>query len=145
MVASVLITAFAHAFARWTLHGVLLLGSALIALSAYLSGTPSGIYAGMYVWVVLVAGRSFSRPGLLGQLTGIGGTYAIALSGLEAGPTEFPNETRWLLTVFALAVTGLISLRLTSDARRREADLIRLSALHKRQGEEAAAGISRAP
>lgn len=128
------ITSFSHSFRKWGIHAILLIGSGLIAACVYFSGTASGIYSAMYVWVVLVAGRSFSARGLAAQLAGIGLTYAVALSQLDLGPTEFPDETRWILTVFALTVTGVISLRLTDDAKRREADLLRLSHFHQQAG-----------
>lgn len=111
-------------------HG-LPIGSGLIATSVALSGTPAGIYSAMYIWVVLVAARSFSYFGLTSQLLGILATYGIALSTLDTGPTEFANSTRWLLSVFALTVTGIISLRLVSDARDKEAELTRLSDDHR--------------
>ena len=52
----------------WSIHTVLLIGSGLIATCVALSGTASGIYAAMYIWVVLVAARSFSTYGLGFQL-----------------------------------------------------------------------------
>jgi hypothetical protein len=83
----------------------------------------------MYIWVVLVAARSFSMYGLVFQLGGILATYGLALTTLTAGPTEFALVTRWLLSVFALCVTGVISLRLVSDSRKKEATLIRMSGM----------------
>ena len=81
----------------------------------------------MYIWVVLVAARSFSIYGLVFQLAGILATYGIALSTLTTHPSEFATTTCWLLSVFALCVTGVISLHLVSDSRKKEAALIRLS------------------
>jgi hypothetical protein len=130
--ASVSIFALAENFKTWSIHTVLLVGSGLISTCVSLSGSASGIYAAMFIWVVLVAARSFSIYGLVFQLLGILATYGIALLTLTAGPDEFALVTRWLLSVFALCVTGVISLRLVSDARKKEAELIRLTGPPKR-------------
>ena len=129
LLASVAIFALSDRFSTGTIHTVLLLGSGLISACVALSGSPSGVYAAMFIWVVLVAARSFSLFGLVFQLLGILATYGVALSTLTASPDEFPITTRWLLSVFALCVTGVISLRLVSDARKKEAELIRMSGM----------------
>ncbi len=129
LTASISIFALAEHFNTWSIHTVLLVGSGLIATCVALSDTPSGIYAAMYIWVVLVAARSFSIYGLVFQLAGILATYGIALMTLTANPGDFATITRWLLSVFALCVTGLISLRLVSDTRKKEAALIRMSGM----------------
>ena len=127
LTASISIYALAEHFKTWSIHTVLLIGSGLIATCVALSGSASGIYAAMYIWVVLVAARSFSMCGLVFQLAGILATYGIALSTLTTHPGEFATTTRWLLSVFALCVTGVISLHLVSDSRKKEAALIRMS------------------
>ena len=129
LTASISIFALAENFTTWAFHTVLLVGSGLIATCVALSGSASGIYAAMYIWVVLVAARSFSIYGLIFQLAGILATYGIALTTLTANPGDFATVTRWLLSVFALCVTGVISLRLVSDARKKEAALIRMSGM----------------
>lgn len=131
VVASISIFALAESFNGWAVHTVLIVGSGLISTCVGLSASASGIYAAMFIWVVLVAARSFSIYGLVFQLLGILATYGVALSTLTAGPDEFALMTRWLLSTFALGVTGVISLRLVSDARKKEADLIRLSGQHQ--------------
>ncbi len=136
--ASISIFALAEHFTTWSIHTVLWVGSGLISTCVALSGSASGVYAVMFIWVVLVAARSFSIYGLVFQLFGILATYGVALSTLAATPDEFAISTRWLLSVFALCVTGIISLRLVSDARRKEAELIRLT------GGSRAAGDARA-
>lgn len=127
LTASISIFALADTFNGSAIHAVLLVGSGLIATSVHLSGTASGVYAAMYIWVILVAARSFSVYGLLFQLAGILVSYGVALLALTANPGDFSSLSRWLLTVFALSVTGFISVRLVADARRKEAELLRMT------------------
>jgi hypothetical protein len=81
--------------------------------------------------------RSAPSPctGSFFQLAGIFATYGIALSTLSTLPSEFAIITRWLLSVFALCVTGVISLRLVSDSRMKEAELIRMTSEARAAGD----------
>lgn len=135
LTASISIFALAENFRIWAIHTILLVGSGLIATCVAFSGSASGIYAAMYIWVVLVAARSFSMYGLIFQLAGILITYGIALSTLSTSPGEFAIVTRWLLSIFALCVTGFISLRLVSDSRKKEAELIRMTGQARAAGD----------
>jgi PAS domain S-box-containing protein len=87
------------------LQGAVGAGSALINLMMLASGVATGVYAGMFCWVVLVSVNFFTLRVALIQFAWMMGTYAAVLTQVESSG-GYSGLTRWLTSTMALAVTG---------------------------------------
>jgi diguanylate cyclase (GGDEF)-like protein/PAS domain S-box-containing protein len=101
--------AAARQIPRWLIHFTIAGSSALICSAIYFSGVAAGLYASMFVWVVLFSGYFFSTPAALLQLGWLLACYAMVLTQVENSAGYSPL-TRWLLSAIALSVaSGLTS------------------------------------
>jgi PAS domain S-box-containing protein len=80
-------------------------GSLLINLMMLFSDVASGVYAGMFCWVVLVSVNFFSLRQAVAQFVFMMGTFALVLTQVESSG-GYSGLTRWLAATLALAVTG---------------------------------------
>jgi PAS domain S-box-containing protein len=80
-------------------------GSVLINLLMLASGVATGVYTGMFCWVVLVSVNFFSLRVALLQFAWMMGGFAVVLTQVESSG-GYSGLTRWLASTMALAVTG---------------------------------------
>jgi PAS domain S-box-containing protein len=81
------------------------LGSALINLMMLASGVATGVYAGMFTWVVLVSVNFFTLKVAVAQFAWMMGAFALVLTQVESSG-GYSGLTRWISSTMALAVTG---------------------------------------
>ncbi len=87
------------------LAGVVALGSALINVMMLASGVATGVYAGMFCWVVLVSVNFFTLRMAFAQFAWMMGAFALVLTQVESSG-GYSGLTRWIASAMALAVTG---------------------------------------
>jgi PAS domain S-box-containing protein len=87
------------------LLAVVALGALLINLMMFASGVATGVYSGMFCWVVLVAVNFFTLRQAVGIFAFMMGTFALVLTQVESGG-GYSGLTRWIASTLALAVTG---------------------------------------
>ncbi len=97
---------------EWQLHVVLVIGTTLLSLATYYTGTAT-LYALLYTWAGLYAFYFFPTRLALGHLAYIGVAYAVVLGVQEpASPA-----VRWLLAVGTPLVAGLLISRMLEHLR----------------------------
>lgn len=102
----------------WALHGSVLLAPVLVGLCIFFSGTATGVYSGMLIWVVLWIGYFFpGRPTYL-HLAWLTAVYAVTLGAVDSS-AGFASFTRWVLTMLVMVVAGLV-MSILSAGRQRE-------------------------
>lgn len=87
----------------WMIQAALVTGTILVCLCVYFSGVATGIYATMFIWVVLVSTFFFSAWIAASHLAFVLAMYAVTLALVRA--PEFSSVTRWILTAVALSVS----------------------------------------
>lgn len=87
------------------LQAAVALGSVLINVMMLASGVATGVYAGMFCWMVLVAVNFFALKVALLQFAWMMGVFALVLTQVES-TGGYSGLTRWIASTMALAVTG---------------------------------------
>lgn len=87
------------------LQAVVAFGSALINAMMLASGVATGVYAGMFCWVVLVSVNFFTLKMAMLQFAWMMGAFALVLTQVESSG-GYSGLTRWITSTMALAVTG---------------------------------------
>jgi PAS domain S-box-containing protein len=87
------------------LLAVVALGALLINLMMLASGVATGVYSGMFCWVVLVSVNFFTLRQAVWIFALMMGTFALVLTQVESGG-GYSGLTRWIASTLALAVTG---------------------------------------
>lgn len=86
----------------WAVHTSIAIASSLVCLCIYFSGIATGLYATMFIWVVLVTTFFFPGTAAGGHLAFLLLVYGVTLSAVET--PGFSPVTRWVLTAVSLAV-----------------------------------------
>ncbi len=103
----------------WMLHAATAAATLLVCLAIYFSGVASGVYAMMFVWIVVTQCYFFPGRVALAHLAWLLAVYGAALWAL--GPTDgYAPLSLWLLTALALGVTSAIASWLALGRRRAE-------------------------
>jgi diguanylate cyclase (GGDEF)-like protein len=100
--------------------------SALISLAVLASGTSSGIYPTMYLWIALYSGYFFRPRMAVLQLAWLLLTYGVALI-LVGNAGDYSILTRWIFTAMALSVATGMGSALLIQRRRVDAERAELS------------------
>ena len=98
--------------AEWQLHVVLVVGTTLLSLANYYTGTAT-LYALLYTWAGLYAFYFFRTSFALAHLVYIGVAYAVVLA-LQEPPSP---AIRWLLAVGTPLIAGLLISRMLEHLR----------------------------
>jgi diguanylate cyclase (GGDEF)-like protein/PAS domain S-box-containing protein len=102
----------------------LMLGTtAVISVAAAASAERGSVYGLFYLWATLYAFSFFSRREALGQVTAVGGAYALVLVVQRASTPWYEDFTRWTLTMGTLLAAGWLVRTLTGQLRQREQHL----------------------
>ena len=107
------------------IHVTLALAAVLVSLCVYLSGAVAGIYSVMFVWIVIVAACIATRRQLALQITWMLLNYGLVIVAVEGESLGWSPITRFVLTGFALAVSGAAVSWLVEGRRSAEAGLQR--------------------
>ncbi len=106
----------------WSVHAVLAAGTGLISLCVYFVGVASGIYWGMFIWVVLVAGSFFSVRAVVAHVGWVIISWGSVLAVVEE-PSGFSPITRWTLTSFILAIAAVVMSEIVAGRKLIEEEL----------------------
>jgi len=109
----------------WMVHAILAAGTALISLADYFAGVAAGVYAAMFVWVVLMAASFFSRQALVAQVLWIVVCWGVTLAALDPA-VGFSSLTRWVLGCLVLVVAAAVMSEIVAGRRSTEVDRERL-------------------
>jgi diguanylate cyclase (GGDEF)-like protein len=96
-----------------------------ICLCEYFAGVGAGVYAGMFVWVVLMAASFFSRRAVAAHVLWVLVTWGVTLAVIDE-PTGFPALTRWVLGGVVLTVAALVMADIVAARRSIEEERERL-------------------
>jgi hypothetical protein len=108
------------------LHGLMALGTLLVAACVLFAGSAGGAYAFMFVWVGGYAAAFFSPRVTAVHLVWAGGLYAAAL---VIGGHVHPAAVRWLMAMGTSVVAALLISELSRQVRARTRDLSAVAAL----------------
>lgn len=115
----------AERFGAGMIQALLTIGTALVCMCVYFSGTESGVYSTMLVWPVIVAACFSSRRALVWQTAWILVAYGAVLAAAATEPVAYSSLTRWILACFVLAVAGAATAWLVAGRRAAEGHLHR--------------------
>jgi diguanylate cyclase (GGDEF)-like protein len=115
---------WAKHFRMFWLHAALAAGTALICVCVYASGTATGVYSTMFVWVVVFSASFFPGRATAAHIGWLLLAYGTTLL-LLADSAGFSPLTRWLLTAFALGIAGAVTSWLLIGRLAAERDLRR--------------------
>jgi len=105
----------------WTptrvLHGAIALGTALICLCVYFSGTAAGVYETMFVWVVLLTAYFFPGRATALHVGWLLSAYAVTLVAVGASAGASPL-LRWSLLALVLGVAATVMSMLAAGLQR---------------------------
>jgi diguanylate cyclase (GGDEF)-like protein len=103
----------------WTAHCAFAAGTGLICLGIYFSGAPTGLYAALLLWLVIVAASFWSARAVAAHIVWIQVATGITLAavGPSAGP---PPVARWAVGGLLLAIAATVVGRISAGRRATE-------------------------
>ncbi len=103
----------------WTTHTVFASGTGLICLGTYFAGAPTGLYAALLLWLVIVAASFFSARAVTAHIIWIQVATGITLATVEtsSGP---PGLARWAVGGILVAIAATVVGRIAAGRRRTE-------------------------
>lgn len=106
----------------WSVHAVLAGGTALICLCIFFSGVAAGVYYGMFIWVVLVAGSFFGGRAVAIHVAWIMISWGVTLLSVDE-ISEFSVVTGWTLGSFVLVVAAAVMSEIVAGRTETEEEL----------------------
>ena len=106
----------------WTVHAAFATGSALVCAGVYFSGTATGAYAVLFVWLVVTAASFFSVRAIIAHVVWILVASAVAL-GLVDAPPDVSPITRWIFGSLLLVIAAAVMSQIAAGRRSVEEQL----------------------
>lgn len=103
----------------WTVHSLFAAGSGLICLGVYFTGTPTGLYAFMLVWLAIVAATFFSARAVAAHIAWILLVSGVTLATIDASPGVSPFA-RWAIGGVLLTIAAVVMGRISAGRRATE-------------------------